>query len=90
MPTYSIIRNAAAPMTGGVNWPLVEPATSTAPALVPGKPTRFIRGIVKVPVVATLAIDDPEIRPVVADATTAAFAGPPRMCPSSAKATLMK
>ncbi len=37
MPTYSIIRKAAAPITGGVNWPLVDAATSTAPALVPRK-----------------------------------------------------
>ena len=90
MPTYSIIRKAAAPITGGVNWPLVDAATSTAPALVPGNPTRFIRGIVKVPVVATLAIDEPEISPVVAEATTAALAGPPFKCPSRANATLMK
>ena len=77
-------------MTGGVNWPLVDAATSTAPALVPGKPTRFINGMVKVPVVATLAIEEPEIRPVVAEATTAALAGPPLRWPSMAKATLMK
>ena len=81
---------APAPMTGGMIWPLVEPATSTAPAFSDEKPTRFISGMVKVPVVTTLAIDEPEISPVMAEATTEALAGPPRMCPSSAKATLMK
>ena len=37
-------------MIGGVSWPLVDAATSTAPALVAGKPTFFISGMVKVPV----------------------------------------
>ena len=31
-PTNSAIRNAAAPITGGINWPPVEAAASTAPA----------------------------------------------------------
>jgi hypothetical protein len=33
MPTYSTIRKAAAPITGGMIWPLTEDATSTAAAL---------------------------------------------------------
>ena len=66
------------PIIGGVSWPLVEDATSIAPAFSEGKPTRFINGIVNVPVVTTLAMDDPEIIPVIAEETTAAFAGPPR------------
>ena len=77
-------------MTGGVSWPLVDEATSTAPAFSAGKPTRFISGMVKVPVVTTLAMDEPETSPVIALETTAAFAGPPRMCPSSENATQMK
>ena len=77
MPTYSTIRKAAAPITGGMIWPLTEEATSTAPAFSAEKPTRFIIGTVKVPVVTTLAIEEPEIRPVMPDATTAALAGPP-------------
>ena len=47
-------------MTGGVSWPLVDDATSTAPAFSGVKPVRFINGIVKVPVVTVLAIDEPE------------------------------
>ena len=90
MPTYSIIRKAAAPITGGVSCPLVEEATSTAPALVAGKPTFFISGMVKTPVVATLAMEEPEITPVAADATTEALAGPPRRWPSQANAKRMK
>ncbi len=77
-------------MTGGMIWPLTEAATSTAPAFSLVKPTRFISGMVKVPVVTTLAIDEPEIKPVMPDDSTAALAGPPRMWPSSENATLMK
>ena len=57
---------------------MTDDATSTAPAFSAENPTRFIIGTVKVPVVTTLAIEEPEIRPVMAEATTAAFAGPPR------------
>ncbi len=46
--------------------------------------------MVKVPVVTTLAMDEPEIRPVIAEDTTAALAGPPFMWPISEKATWMK
>ncbi len=35
MPTYSTIRNAAAPITGGMIWPLTEDEVSMAPALTP-------------------------------------------------------
>jgi hypothetical protein len=90
MPTYSTIRKAAAPITGGISWPLTELATSTAPALALENPVRFISGTVKVPVVTTLAMEEPETTPVSPEATTAAFAGPPRRCPSSEKATRMK
>jgi hypothetical protein len=90
MPTNSTIRNAAAPMTGGMIWPLTELATSTAPARSELKPTRFISGMVKVPVVTTLAMDDPEMSPVAPDPTTAALAGPPRRWPRLAKAIWMK
>ena len=60
IPVNSEMRNAAAPITGGVNWPLVDEATSTAPAFSGVKPVRFIRGMVKVPVVTVLAMEDPE------------------------------
>lgn len=46
--------------------------------------------MVKVPVVTTLAIDEPEIIPVSAEDTTAALAGPPRMWPSRLNASWMK
>ncbi|MNU05957.1 hypothetical protein D3C72_2509610 [compost metagenome] len=71
-------------------WPLTEAATSTAPAFSAEKPVRFIIGMVKVPVVTTLAIDEPEIIPVSPEATTAALAGPPRRCPSRLNASWMK
>ena len=78
MPTYSTIKKAAAPITGGIICPFTEDATSIAPAFSLLNPTLRIIGIVKVPVVTTLAIDEPDIKPVNPDATTAAFAGPPR------------
>ena len=74
-------------MTGGMICPLTEEATSTAPAFSAENPTFFISGIVKVPVVTTLAMDEPEISPVMADDTTAALAGPPRIWPIRLKAT---
>ena len=77
-------------MIGGVSWPLVDAATSTAPAFSAGNPTRFMSGMVKVPVVTTLAIEEPETMPLRPEATTAALAGPPRRWPRSEKATLMK
>ena len=46
--------------------------------------------MVNVPVVATLAMDDPDTIPVRPDASTAALAGPPRKRPSMAKATCTK
>src|SRR3546814_16005305 len=71
-------------------WPFTEEATSTAPAFSAGKPTRFISGMVKVPVITVLAIEDQAIRTVTADDTTAPFAGPPRRWPSSAKHRRLK
>ena len=55
-------------MIGGMIWPLVEAATSIAPALTAGMPMRRMTGMVNVPVVTTLAIDDPEIIPVMPEA----------------------
>ena len=48
-----------------------------APAFTAGMPIRRMTGIVKVPVVTTLAIEEPEIMPVMPDARIAALAGPP-------------
>ena len=50
---------------------------------------RFISGMVKVPVVTVLAMDEPEIIPVIIELRTEALAGPPRNDPSIAIATLM-
>ena len=47
-------------------------------------------GIVKVPVVTVFATEDPEINPVKPEAKIAAFAGPPLIFPTSAKAKLRK
>jgi len=35
MPTYSTIRNAAAPITGGMIWPLTDDEVSMAAAFTP-------------------------------------------------------
>ena len=62
-------------MIGGMIWPLVDAATSIAPALTAGMPMRRMTGIVNVPVVTTLAMDEPEIIPVMPEARIAALAG---------------
>ena len=41
---------AAAPMIGGMSCPPVEAQASTAPAKGAEYPTRFMRGMVKIPV----------------------------------------
>ena len=86
----SAIINAAAPMMGGMSWPLVEAATSTAPAVTGVKPTFLIKGMVMAPVVTVFAMDDPEMEPMAQEATTAAFAGPPRYLPITAKERLIR
>ena len=43
-----------------------------------------------VPVVTTLAIEEPEISPVIPDDSTAALAGPPLYLPNIARARLVK
>ena len=47
-------------------------------------------GIVKVPVVTVLAMEDPDIKPVKPDPRIAAFAGPPLIFPTIAKAKSKK
>ena len=81
---------APAPMTGGMSCPPVEAVASTAPANSGRHPTFFMSGIVKVPVVATFATDDPLIVPSSPDATTATFAGPPGLLPASESARSLK
>src|SRR5699024_11067958 len=81
---YSAIINAAAPIIGGVIIPPVEATASTAPACLGLKPTFFIKGIVKVPVVATLATGDPDNIPINPLETTAVLAGPPLYFPVKA------
>ena len=84
MPTNSAMMKAAAPMIGGMIWPLVDAATSIAPALTAGMPMRRMTGMVNVPVVTTLAMDEPEIIPVMPEARIAALAGPPLKRPTRA------
>jgi len=87
IPTYSTIRNAAAPMTGGMIWPSTEDMVSMAPALTPPYPAFFMSGMVKMPPDTTLDTDEPEIMPFSAEDTTLTLAGPPRRWPSAAKLT---
>ena len=75
MPTYSTIRNAAAPITGGMICPLIEDAASIAPAFTPERPARFISGIVKMPPETTFDTEEPDTTPFSADDTTATLAG---------------
>ena len=77
-------------MTGGVIWPMVEAEASIPPATSGLTPMRFMRGIVNVPVVVTLATELPEIVPITALDRTAALAGPPRVPPATAMARSRK
>ena len=89
-PIKLAITNAAAPITGGIIWPLTEDETSIAPAFSSENPVFFIIGIVKVPVVTVFAIEDPEIKPVIPEPRIAALAGPPLIFPTMAKAKSKK
>ena len=71
--------NAAAPIMGGMIWPPVEVAASTAPANSFENPSRFIMGMVKTPSVTVLATEKPEIVPSRAEETTETFAEPPAL-----------
>ncbi len=86
----SAMMKAAAPMMGGVNIPPVEAQASMAPAISAVYPVRFIRGMVKVPVVTTFPTGEPEIIPISALETTAVLAGPPRNRPATEWARSMK
>ena len=78
----SLIRNTVDAITGGMNIPPMDAESSTAPANSGRKPTRFIIGMVKEPLVATLAIWLPEMVPNSPLPTTATLAGPPRARPA--------
>ncbi len=60
------------------------------PATCGLKPTFFIRGMVRVPIVAVLAMPLPENVPMKALATTETLAGPPRVWPTSDMASFMR
>ena len=77
-------------MIGGISTPPVEAQASTPPAYLAEKPSRFIAGMVSVPVVSTLVTGPPDIEPNRPEENTATLAGPPRTWPSVEKARLMK
>ena len=89
-PIISAIRNAAAPMIGGMICPPVDEAASTAPAKSPGKPVSFIMGMVTEPVVTVLPTEEPETIPQRALEITETFAGPPVAEPARALAHWIK
>ena len=68
------ITNAAAPITGGIICPLTEEETSIA-RLFQRETSFFHDGNGKGPVVTVLAIDEPEIIPVIPEPKIAAFVG---------------
>lgn len=82
--------NPPAPMIGGMNIPPMEAAGSMAPATCGRKPARFIRGMVKAPVVTVLAMADPDTDPKNAEAMTQTLAGPPMDLPARARGQSMK
>src|SRR3989304_5905802 len=88
--SHSDITKAAAPMTGGISWPLPPAAVSIPPATSGLNPTRFISGIVIEPMVAVLAIEEPVIAPRKAEAPAATVGGPARVPPKREKATRIR
>ena len=77
----SAMMNAAAPITGGISCPPVEPTASIAAARVGEKPERDMSGMVMMPTAMTLLTAAPEIMPKSPEPTTAIFAAPPRKWP---------
>src|SRR5690625_2330326 len=76
-PKYSIIINAAAPITGGMICPPVD-ADASVPAANSGvNPDFFIIGMVNEPEATVFPTELPEIDHLKAHATTAALAVPP-------------
>ena len=67
---------AAAPITGGISCPPVEPTDRVAV-----KPERDISGMVTMPTATTLLTAAPEIMPNRDEPTTAILAAPPRNRP---------
>ena len=85
----SAMMKIAAPIKGGMVMPMVDAVASNAAETWGGKPARFIKGMVKVPVLTTLAEAAPEIMPNRALATIATFAGPPIIHPKNVKGRLI-
>jgi len=74
-------------MTGGSTWPDVEATDSIPPARWAAMPLSFIVGIVNEPVMAALAVYEPLIEPITAEASTAVCATPDLMCFEATMAT---
>ena len=72
---------AAAPITGGMSWPPVEPTDSIAAARYGVKPDLIMAGMVTMPTASTFDTALPEIMPNSAEPTTAILAAPPRNLP---------
>ncbi|MNF67686.1 hypothetical protein D3C84_495080 [compost metagenome] len=77
------IRKAAAPMTGGISWPPVDDAASTAAACSELIPDFFIAGMVNMPITAALAVALPLTEPNRVEETIDTFAIPPRNRPTN-------
>src|SRR5699024_1303679 len=75
---------------GGIIIPPVEATDSTAPANLELYPTFFIRGIVKTPVVTTLAVALPLTLPINPLPKLLTLAGPPRTPPNAPNARSTK
>ena len=89
-PIKSAIRNAAAPIIGGMICPPVEEAASTAPTNSFLYPVFFIIGMVTEPVVTVLPTEEPDTMPQRAEDITATLAGPPAYLPAIELARSMK
>src|SRR3972149_11368973 len=86
----SAIRNAAAPMMGGMMIPPVEADASMAAATWGRNPVFVIMGMVIHPSTMTLATALPLMLPDIPLATTETLAGPPRNRPMTHSASSVK
>ena len=77
-------------MMGGMIWPPVDDAASTAAANSGLYPVFFIMGMVTEPVVTVLPTEEPDTMPHSAEEMTATFAAPPDDQPAILLAQAMK
>jgi len=68
-------------MLGGMMGPMQAAVAVMAAPRSSSKPSRFMAGIMIIPMATAVATADPEMAAKIAQAMTVAWPSPPRMCP---------